>query len=388
VTCIEWYRNDYASGSSNDGSLQVFVIAQRQKQTLTAAVTPTWTQQQASTFVTDLAYAQDVLQEMNNNSKFSVIGQECILMPGIYTNGMTVPRPVSPADDYEYAYSEVTFLFSWLFTTETDDGQQEATTPAWTPYFNLATLDASINPSTGLVTCAVGWGGNAGQGYTRLTTYGAIQVVALCQRARTGAPSSVANKFAEISNTLFYPGKPLPAGIAAQLVNNINEAALTPEFFGPTLYELGATIPTPVSPIDGYAYQRSELTYVWEWGEMVAYPSFPPPSGANQRTALFSAQVNEATGVITNTTTPLGSATEYTSVVWRYVPGGPYVAYTAPGSGGGGGSGTVAAISVVVVACRSAQQTEITQLSNVPPTDAGSSVGDQVSPGAITVNGV
>ena len=29
VTCIEWYRNDSAAGFSNDGILQVFIIAQR-----------------------------------------------------------------------------------------------------------------------------------------------------------------------------------------------------------------------------------------------------------------------------------------------------------------------------------------------------------------------
>ena len=76
VTCIEWYRNDSAAGFSNDGILQVFIIAQRQQQNLTVAVTPTWTQQQASTFVTDVAYAQDVLSEMNDNAKFAVVGQE------------------------------------------------------------------------------------------------------------------------------------------------------------------------------------------------------------------------------------------------------------------------------------------------------------------------
>ena len=304
---------------------------------------------------------------------------------GEFCNGQTVPRPVSPADDYEYAYSEVTFVFSWRFTTSNENSI--AVQPPWTPYFNLATLQASIS-SSGVVTCAVGWGGDAGQGYTNINTDGVIAVFAFCQRRRTGTPSSVANKFAEISNTLFYPGNPLPAGIVAQIVNNVNEAALTPEFFGPTLYELGATIPLPVSPIDGYEYQRSELTYIWEWGEMVAYPSFPPPGSANQRTALFSAQVDQATGVITNATTVVGSTTTYTSVVWRLAPGGPYIAYDAPGSGGGGGSGTVAAISVVVVACRSAQQTEITQASNIPPADAGLAIADQQSPGTITVNGI
>ena len=383
VTCDEWYRNDSASGPSNDGQLHVFIIAQRGQTTLTVASSPTWSQQQASTFVTDVAYSTDVLTAANDNAKFAVIAQECILM-GAFKNGDTVPRPVSPADGHQYAYSECSFVYSWLFTTETDNGSTQVTTPDWTPYFNLATLDAAINPSTGAVTCAVGWGGDAGQGYTRLTTYGMIQVVAFCQRARTGTPSSVANKFAEISNSLFYPGNVAPAGLFAQIINNINEAALSPEFFGPTAYEFGATIPLPVSPIDGYTYARSELTYVWEWGDMVAYPSYPPPGGANQRTALFQATVNQATGFIDNTTYLGGSTTFYNSVVWRLPPGGPYTPYYVAGSGGA--PDTVASAMVLVVAVRSAQLTAITMGSNSSP--SAPSISDQLPPGSITVNGV
>lgn len=373
VSCTEWYRADGAAGVSNDGHLQVFTIAQRQKQVLTAAATPGWTQLQVSTFVEDLAYSQSLLQSMNDDAKFAVLGQEAIYM-GPFFNGETVPRPVSPADDYEYAYSEVTFLFSWLYTTYNADA--EMVQLACPPYYTLASLNAAINPSTGVVTCAVGMMGQGGEGYTSYNTLGVISVVALCQRARTGTPAVVADQFAEIPNSLFYPGNDLPAGIGAQLWNNIQEAALTPEYFGPTLYALGATIPTPTSPIDGYAYQRSELTYLWEWGEMTPGP-WAPSGGSNNRTALFSAQIDQATGVITNTTTVVGPTTEYTSLIVRLAPGGPYYYDTSYGH-----------ISVVVVGCRSAQQTELSGAGVTPPSDGGSAVVDGLAPGAITVNGV
>ena len=373
VSCTEWYRADGAAGISNDGWLQVFTIAQRQKLTLTAAAAPTWTQQQAASFVTDLAYSSDVLTEMNDNAKFSVIGQECIFM-GPFSNGQTVPRPVSPADDYEYAYSEVTFLVSWMYTTF--NANAEMVQLPCPPYYTLASLNADVNPSTGAVTCAVGMMGDGGEGYTSYTTLGVIQVVALCRRARTGTPAAVANQFAEISNTLFYPGSVLPAGIGAQVVKNIQEAALTPEFFGPTLYALGATIPTPVSPVDGYAYQRSELTYIWEWGEMTPGP-WPPNSGSHNRTALFTAQIDQSTGAIANSTSVVGVTTVYTSEIVRLAPGGPYYFDTTYGY-----------IRVVVVGCRSAQQTEITASNSTPPSDAASAVVDGLSPGSITVNGV
>jgi hypothetical protein len=390
VTCQEWYGGGgQQKTTTNNGTLQVFIIAQRQQTALTASATPTWSQQQASSFVTDVAYDTTTLTAMNRNSKFAVIAQEVIFM-GAFKNGDTVPLPVSPADDYAYSAGEVKWAFSWMFTTETDGGQKAVVEPTWGGPGgygdNLATLSASIS-SGGVVSCGVGFGGSEGNGYTGvLTGYGMIAVFALCQRSRTGSPSSVANKFAEINSEIFYPGNDLPAGIGAQIVNNINEAALTPEFFGPTLYELGSTIPLPVSPIDGYQYQRSELAYIWEWGEMVAYPSWPPPTSANQRTSLFSAQVNQTTGLVDNSTSVVGGNTIYKSVVWRLPPGGPYTAYTAPGSGGGGGSGTVAAISVIVVAMRSAQQTEISGTGSSSP--GGSSPTDQIPAGQMLVNGV
>jgi hypothetical protein len=175
----------------------------------------------------------------------------------------------------------------------------------------------------------------------------------------------VANKFAEISNTLFYPGNPLPAGIGAQIFNNIQEAALSPEFFGPTLYAPGSTIPVPTSPVDGYVYQRSELTYIWEWGQMVP-GNYPASGGDNDRCALFSASINQSTGAVTD-------------LIYRLPPGGPYTASTIYGK-----------ISVIVCGFRTAQQTALTVPSNINtlPSDAGTTSTDQLSGGAITVNGV
>ncbi len=358
VSCEEWYRSDGQAGVSNDGWLQVFTIAQRQKVALTAASQPTWTQQQASTFVQDLAYAQDLLQAMNENAKMAVLGQECIYM-GEFYNGQTVPTPVSPADLYAYAYSEVKFIFSWRWTT----GQAGYVQLACPPYYTLASLHALVG-GTGAVTCAVGMMGDGGQGYTEYTTLGRIAVFALCQRAKTGTPAAVANKFAEIPSSLFYPGDVLPAGIGRQLFNNIQEAALSPEFFGPTLYAPGSTIPTPVSPVDGYAYQRSELTYIWEWGQMAPGP-YPESPLANSRVALLSGNINQSTGVVSD-------------VIWRLAPGGPYIETTTYGE-----------LSVVVVGFRTSQQTALSGTpAGTAPSDAGSAIADQVSPGGLTVNGI
>ena len=358
VLCDEWYRNAASSGDSADGSLQVFTIAQRQQNTLELSAAPTWSQQQASSFVSDLAYSQDVMQTMNENAKFAVVGQEVISM-GEFYNGQTVPRPVSPADAYLYAYSEVKFVFSWRWTC----GQSAYAPPAWEPQEGLGALYASIG-STGAVTCGIGWSEHDGNNYSYDSTSGRLAVFALCARARTGSPSSPASQFAEIPNSLFYPGNPLPASLGAQLVNNINEAALSPEFFGPTLYEPGDTIPTPTSSVDGYAYQRSELIYIWEWHVMDTGSLGDDPrsygGSTHVRTPLFSAAINQSTGVVSTN-------------IWHLAPGGPYSDHV----------NSSGAISVVVVGFRASEQSAVSSAPVQAPSDSTSRTADSVGTGGI-----
>jgi hypothetical protein len=360
----EWYRNAADSARSNDGSLQVFTIAQRKRITLELASAPTWSQQQASTFVTDLPLTSDLLEAMNEGAKFAVVGQEVISM-GEFYNGQTVPTPVSPADAYAYSRSEVKYVFSWRWTC----GQMAYTPPAWTPEEELGALYAAINASTGVVTCGIGWAENDGNNYAFDSTTGRLAVFALCSRSRSGSPSPTANKFAEIPNSLFYPGNPLPASLGAQLVNNINEAALSPEFFGPTIYEPGDTIPTPTSPVDGYPYQRSELIYIWEWHVMDTGSLGDDPrsygSGTHVRTPLFSAKINQSTG-------------EVSTDIWHLAPGGPYTEYPS----------TSGAILVTVVGFRASEQSAVSSSPVQAPSDAGSRVTDQIAGGGFTVNGV
>jgi hypothetical protein len=382
VTSDEWYRNDDQSAASNDGTLMVWTIAQRQQQTLTTAVSPTWTQKDASSLVTDVAYSTDLLVAMNNNAKFAVIGQECIpcVNPSTgsneYYNGETIPLTslVSDADGYQYSYAEVSFVFSWRWTVQGNaisPGQ-----PSWTGVEGLGNMYASVS-SVGVVSLAIGWTLYGSDGNVNLNTDGRIAVFAFCRRARTGTPAAVAENFAEIPNTRFYPGNPIPAGLAGQILNNINEAALTPEFFGPTDYLPGATVPCPTSLIDGYVYKRSELTYIWEWHVMDTGVNDDPrtyPTTAHVRTPLFycgSATSGALGGGGVNQSTGLVS-----TQVWHLPPGGPYETDTNTGI-----------IRVTVVAVRTAQQTAVSGLGVTPPSDAGSAVVDQYPPGAITVNG-
>jgi hypothetical protein len=70
--------------------------------------------------------------------------------------------------------------------------------------------------------------------------------------------------FAEIAESAFFPGQPLPYTLMRQINNNVKSALVRQEFFGPATFSNGQTVPLPVSPIDGYSYKRSELFYAWE----------------------------------------------------------------------------------------------------------------------------
>jgi len=112
--------------------------------------------------------------------------------------------------------------------------------------------------------------------------------------------------FTEIADTSFDAGNPLTDTIMTQL----NEAAKfgvvrNEQFFG--YYANGETVVLPVSPADGYAYERSELLYSWGWywtGAATgpcAGTMTPPPRGATSgqgNLLQMGANVDQTTGLV------------------------------------------------------------------------------------------
>lgn len=522
VTCEEWYRNDAQSAVSNDGFIQVFIIAQRQKKNLVMALPPQWSEIPISRFALDKPQDTETMVALNNNSKFSVLGFEAIYM-GEFYDGQTVPMPVSPADGWQYSVGEVSFVHSFRWTCD----QTKYTAPGWDTDWSFDGMYADIT-SGGAVSCAVIWGGRGGEGSSVSSSDGRISVVALCRRAPrwfiseysrpwnnlnslnpskpytdgtstviggmggplygmtripvtegntyslkyisgfvhnnagisgglngpdglggesdafnggdgttytgsaqlafsglgcyaddngtivgtpfhfgngttsltvpTGAThiqlgvdngnssnlgndgsgwwislsqnsTTLANQFAEIDNSVFYPGELLPASIQKQIFQNTLQANLSPEIFGPTDYGDTDTIPTPTSPVDGYVYKRAELTYIWNWKYMTPGPFSYPPSSHNLRVAAFSATINQSTGAVAMS-------------LWRLVPGGPYVNYPS-------GDSNIAddLITVWVIGFRAQQQTAVTvPVTDNAPADATTTATDSTTV-TITVNG-
>jgi len=291
VSSLQWYRNGGSGGArteTNDGQIIVYTIATRQRTNLLMSATPGYTAINEADIATDKPWTESLAQSLNQNAKFSVNNHE-IFFCGEYTDATQVPLAflISPDDGYAYSYAECQFLGFWRWTSA-------STAPALTqPPENLAFLgpfawniDASGNVS--LFMERIDNDGND----TVVHDYGRISVMAFCTRAATPGSLSNADQFAEVDEGSFVPGSTLRASNVLQIKRNIDEAILTPEFFGVTEYANGDVIPTPVSGVDSYAYQRSELTYIWAWN------AIRPNVGGNVRVPIFYGGIDQATGAV------------------------------------------------------------------------------------------
>ena len=324
VSSLEAYRRSgshYQGNQSADGTICVFTIAQRQRTTLLIANQLTaYTDIADSALATDKAWTTDLAKQFNNNAKFGAASSEVIYM-GEFYNGQTVPVAVSPKDGYSYARAQTKLIHCWRWTSI---GNSSTLQVPDLSRGQLGPFICTINQTTGVVSITVKYIDNNGT-LNSFTDSGRVAVFALCSRANLiSGISGAANGFAEQNYDLFVPGASLRASTLTQLNKNCREAALSPEFFGPTSYANGATISMPTSTVDGYVYSSDEVFYIWDWEDTTNQ------TGSNLREALF----------LLNT----ASLPTISLQVWRLPPG------SAPVDD----NNTLARISVTLVAIRGA----------------------------------
>ena len=362
-----WIHNSKPNSQSNDGILMVTTIAQRGSggsystsdlvgvtplpSGVLIETPPTHSDIADSSFAQDDPFTQGIAQQMNENAKAVVVNVEGFYMGEFYPTGpMTVPQPVSPVDGYVYPYANCAFVTSFRWTTL---GGQYTQSPCAD---FLQDFGASVNGS-GVVSILIYlWNSYAGI-FPPAGGFGRVAVFAICTRPLSGTPWPLGDDFREIDLLSFIPGNPegLEYTLLQQVNDNSREAISSPEIFGPTNYANGATVPTPVSARDGYAYVRSELTYLW------SIHSTAEPGASGVRIVVLVEFVNSTSGLV--------SIQEY-----RLPAGG---AGTLFNSG---------SLDVTVIAQRQRVGAGIVGSSSNPPSDLGSPV-----PGGtydITVNGI
>lgn len=295
-------NNDHKDrqAQTNDGLLQVFVVAQRQQSGLVLSAEPAFQPYEASDFYVDRPFHTTMLKRLNGSAKWATVGTEVIYL-GEFAHGATVPFPVSPVDGYEYEAAEVKWATSWRWTADTQNGYPVV------PAINKGQLQdwqASVDASGAVYI------GNVNVKYELSGSHsyndGRIAVWAFCQRATAATLSAPASGFADTDVSVFMPGETARASTMAALSANINEAACTPEFFSGE-YEHGETVPLPVSPIDGYTYSRAELDYVWDWKDTGL-------AGGTTRLSLVRGGIAPSTGVVSISSYRFSSGAEYVTL--------------------------------------------------------------------------
>lgn len=344
----EWYRRSGSHADvshTNDGKLEVWTVAQRQMSDLIVASSPTYSAITGSTIAQDKALTELLAQALNRNAKFAALNHEVHYL-GEYYNGQTVTMPTSSADGHVFTSSECKFHFSWRWTAL---GNSSSLVRPPLAYGQMGPMKASVN-SSGVVSVSVDMINDSGT-LTTLTSLGRIAVFAFCKRSGTpGSITPAAVNFAEISFDEFMPGSFLKFPTVQQIIKNIEQSLLSPEYFGPTAYASGATVALPTSTVDSYAYSRSELQYIPVWSDT------SNQTGSNLRVPLFFGSVDPNTGLVT-------------THVWRLPPGSDPV----------DDDDVLARITVMVVARRlAAAPSAVAGESGNSPSDLGSSGGVDV----------
>lgn len=125
----------------------------------------------------------------------------------------------------------------------------------------------------------------------------------------------------DLANSAIAAGEPLTDSSIQAISANAKFAAVRTEFFYMGFWADGGTIPTPVSPVDGYAYSRAECNFFWSiYSNRAPGPGFVqgqasrPAQAGSQPAGLYnfprSWDIDDSTGKVTMQTTYWDGHTE------------------------------------------------------------------------------
>jgi hypothetical protein len=284
LTSVEYLVADGSAPQvTSDGTLEVCTIATRRLTSLVVSPSPIYSAVSDTELSEDFAITESLMQRINRNAKFAALRAEVIYM-GEFTNNTVIPNPISPADGYVYSYSEVMFHASWRWTTQAD----QLVDPTNPNFKQIQGLQYSISPGDGTIGVTVTY---FNDGYY-VSDNGRVAIHAFCQRSLYLDGGIV--DFVDLNADFLSSGKPVRYDVLARQVRNTRYSILRREFFQ-GVYSNTNFVPLPVSPIDGYAYSRDELTYIYDWDNS------DTPGPSDIRINQWSMSVNQTTGLVSIT---------------------------------------------------------------------------------------
>lgn len=239
-----------------------------------------------------------------------------------YQNGDTVPLPTSSVDGYAYSRAECVYL---PVLTSSANPTTGITSGAGRQRFR----SRSVNASTGLISTQVNyWDGKT----ETVTQDGALNVLVVATRTQP-VLGAVASPLVQIDESKLFLGNQVDESVMQNLNTLAKGANLVPEIFTAT-YTNGQTVALPVSSRDGYAYSRSELSYIWGMidtaGGTALGGILQTIANVDQATGLVSTEVDFVTDPGNFSSTSFGDVFVITfarrniqTLVQKLLPGSP-----------------------------------------------------------------
>lgn len=125
----------------------------------------------------------------------------------------------------------------------------------------------------------------------------------------------------DLPDSTIAADQPLTDYSIQKISNNAKFGAVRCEIIFMGFYHHGDTVLTPISPVDGYAYARGEVQYLWTMysnrapgAGFVAGQQAPPSQASAQTERLYNFpgpwDINDATGLVSLRTTYWNGSTE------------------------------------------------------------------------------
>jgi hypothetical protein len=137
--------------------------------------------------------------------------------------------------------------------------------------------------------------------------------------------------FTDLADSAIAGGQPLTDANIQAISHNAKFGVVRPEIFYMGFFTSGNTVPTPTSPVDGYAYARTECAYIPVFassrqpaGVFVAgQAAFPSLANTDLGTGSlvsvpYQLDINESTGILTCNVYFSGNASQAQGTVKVY----------------------------------------------------------------------
>lgn len=230
-----------------------------------------------------------LLSKLADNCSFGTSRLE--VFQGLYTHGQTVTGPVSPIDGYVYSQTEL--MYSWAVKSTVNPSTDWITGPDSLFYCNWF-----VDQTTGLVTCEEWYRRSGSNANITKSNDGKLLVFTIAQRQNNALLMAVPPYYILQEDTAYAGDDACNQTLMQDLSRSAKFAAADVEIIYMGEFITGTTVPRPVSPIDGTAFEYDQVSFMscWKWTTSGSNYIQPPLSWG--QLGPMTASIDAATGAV------------------------------------------------------------------------------------------